>query len=238
MLRADVLLSRFGYCSRREAAAWIRAGRIRLDQEPVTSPSAKLDPARVLVDGEPIPFVNGIFVALHKPLGYTCSHTPENGAPTIYELLPTQWSARSPAVQSIGRLDKETSGLLLLSDDGNLVHALTSPRRYIQKVYEYRTVSPVPPKAPALFASGSLTLNGEKNPCLPAALEPDATDPCHGFLRLHEGRYHQVRRMLAAVGAPVAELTRVAIGSLQLASLSLLPGQWAPVNPQLFIDAP
>ncbi len=238
MLRADALLSRFGYCSRREAAAWIRAGRICLDQETITSPSVKLDPARVLVDGEPIPFVNGILVALHKPLGYTCSHTPENGAPTIYELLPAQWLARSPAVQSIGRLDKETSGLLMLSDDGDLVHALTSPRRHIQKVYEYRTIAPVPLEATALFASGSFTLNGEKTPCLPAALEPDATDPCHGFLRLHEGRYHQVRRMLAAVGAPVTQLTRVAIGSLQLASLSLLPGEWTPVDSRVFTDVP
>ncbi len=238
MLRADALLSRFGYCSRREAAAWIRAGRIRLGHETITSPSVKLDPARVLVDGEPVPFVNGIFAALYKPVGYTCSHTPENGAPTIYELLPPQWSARNPAVQSIGRLDKETSGLLLLSDVGELVHALTSPRRHIQKVYEYRTVSPVPPEATALFVSGRFTLRGEKTPCLPASLEQDAADPCHGLIRLHEGRYHQVRRMLAAVGSPVAELTRIAIGSLQLASLSLLPGEWTPVNPQLFTDAP
>lgn len=238
MLRADALLSRFGYCSRREAAAWLRAGRVRIDQSPITSPSAKVDPARVLVDGQPIPFVNGIFVALHKPPGYTCSHISEDGSPTVYELLPAQWEARSPAVQSIGRLDKETAGLLLLSDDGALVHALTSPKRHIEKVYEYRTAAPVPPEATALFASGSFTLNGEKSPCLPATLEPDVSDPCHGRLRLHEGRYHQVRRMLAAVGAPVMDLTRVAIGSLQLASLSLNPGEWIPINPQLFTDAP
>lgn len=237
MLRADALLSRFGYCSRREASAWIRSGRLRLGQTVITSPSAKVDPAQVLVDNQSIPFVNGIFAALYKPLGYTCSHTPENGAPTIYELLPASWLARNPSVQSIGRLDKETSGLLLLSDDGSLVHAFASPRRHIDKVYEYRTSSPVPPNTPAIFASGSFILRGESSPCLPAVLEPDEADPCHGRLRLYEGRYHQARRMLAAVGAPVVELTRVSIGPLQLSSLSLRPGQWTSVNPRLFIDA-
>ncbi len=238
MMRADALLSRFGYCSRREAANWLRDGRVSHRGSKVSNPAERLSPEQVLVDGVPVPFPNGLFVALHKPVGYICSHSREDDSPTIFELLPPSWIARSPSVQSVGRLDKETSGLLLLSDDGGLVHALTSPRRHIQKVYEYRTVSPVPPKATALFASGSFTLNGEKTPCLPATLEPDATDPYHGLLHLHEGRYHQVRRMLAAVGAPVEKLTRVAIGPLQLSSLSLRPGEWISVNPKLFTSVP
>ncbi len=229
-MRIDALLSRYGYCSRKEAAAWVRRGRVTLNGETLRSPSAKAEPADVLVDGRPVPFVNGIYVALNKPAGYTCSHKEDGNL--VYDLLPPEWRKRSAAVSTVGRLDKETSGLLLLTDDGGFLHRMTSPRLHVPKVYAYETSAPVPAEAVELFAAGTLVLRGEDSPCLPAALEP--ATPCSGRLTLHEGRYHQVRRMLAAVGAPVIRLERVEIGPLRLADLALQPGEWKEIDSRLF----
>lgn len=229
-MRLDAILSRFGYCSRREAAQWIKRGRVTVKGVVAKSASAKAEPADVLVNGEPIEFPDGLYVALNKPLGCTCSHREEGEL--VYDLLPQQWMDRGDGVSTVGRLDKETSGLLLVTDDGAFVHALTSPKRHVPKVYEFECSAPVPASAVALFASGELLLNGENTPCLPAELE--ITGECTGCLTLHEGRYHQVRRMLAAVGAPVTCLTRTAIGPLQLADLNLAPGEWCAIDPTMF----
>ncbi|MBR5895123.1 MAG: rRNA pseudouridine synthase [Akkermansia sp.] len=229
-MRLDAILSRYGYCSRREAAQWIKRGRVTVNGVVAKSPSAKAELNEVLVNGEPIEFPDGLYVALNKPLGCTCSHREEGEL--VYDLLPQRWLNRGDGVSSVGRLDKETSGLLLLTDDGAFVHALTSPKRHVPKVYEFECSAPVPQSAVALFASGELLLNGEKTPCLPAELE--ITGECTGRLTLHEGRYHQVRRMLAAAGAPVEVLTRIAIGPLTLAELNLAPGEWAAIDPAVF----
>ncbi len=229
-MRTDALLSRYGYCSRREAAAWVKRGRVAHRGKPVKSPADKVEPTEVLVDGEPVPFAEGLYVAFYKPLGCTCSHREEGEL--VYDLLPEMWTARNPAVNTVGRLDKETSGLLLLTDDGAFEHAMTSPKRHVPKVYEFTTSAPIPLSAEALFASGELLLPGEKSPCLPAKLV--ITDSCAGWLTLHEGRYHQVRRMLAAVGAPVETLCRVEIGPMKLADLNLQPGEWVEFDPKLF----
>ena len=231
-MRADALLSRYGYCSRREAGAWVKQGRLLCKGEIVRAVHAQVQPDHACVDGKPIPFVSGICVALNKPVGYTCSHDESEGGKPVYELLPPQWNLRTPPVQTVGRLDKETSGLLLITDDGTLLHALTSPKKHVPKQYRFRTEAPVPQEAVALFASGEMMLRGEKTPCLPAQLELQGSH--EGLLTLHEGRYHQVRRMLAAVGAPVCSLERVAIGPLHMETLHLAPGEWAEVNPALF----
>ena len=231
-MRADALLSRYGYCTRREAGAWLKAGRLVVNGQPVRRPGEAVQPEAAMVDGCAVEFPHGIYVALHKPVGYTCSHAEGEGGSPVYDLLPPRWLARSPQVQSVGRLDKETSGLLLFTDDGAFLHALTSPRRHVDKVYEFTTAAPVPEEAVELFASGELLLHGEKAPCLPARLE--LTAPNVGRLTLHEGRYHQVRRMLAAVGAPVTALCRTQLGPLSLAALSLAPGEWSEFDPQIF----
>lgn len=230
-MRVDALLSRYGYCSRREAASWAKQGRVVHEGKTLFSVNAQVQPERVLVDGAPVPFPQGLCAALYKPVGYTCSHDAADGTP-VYDLLPEQWLRRTPAVQTVGRLDKETSGLLLLTDDGALLHALTSPRRHVPKVYAFTTAAPVPPDAAALFASGEFLLRGEKTPCLPARLVMQGE--CTGRLTLSEGRYHQVRRMLAAVGAPVTALERVELGPLRLDTLGLAPGEWVAVDPALF----
>ena len=229
-MRTDALLSRFGYCSRREVAQWLKRGRVTRMGEAVKSPSEKVEPGEVLVDGEPVQFPNGLYIALNKPLGCTCSHKEEGEL--VYDLLPAQWLRRNPAVNTVGRLDKETSGLLLLTDDGAFEHAQTSPKRHVPKVYAFTTAAPVPQEAVAQFASGEFMLQGERTPCLPAELE--LLSDCAGRLTLHEGRYHQVRRMLAAVGAPVETLERVAIGPLRLQDLKLEPGAWVEIDPAIF----
>lgn len=229
-MRTDALLSRFGYCSRREVAQWLKRGRVTRMGEAVKSPSEKVEPGEVLVDGEPVQFPNGLYIALNKPLGCTCSHKEEGEL--VYDLLPAQWLRRNPAVNTVGRLDKETSGLLLLTDDGAFEHAQTSPKRHVPKVYAFTTAAPVPQEAVAQFASGEFMLQGERTPCLPAELE--LLSDCAGRLTLHEGRYHQVRRMLAAVGAPVTRLTRTAIGPLKLADLNLAPAEWCAIDPTMF----
>lgn len=226
-MRIDAILGQFGYCSRREAPGWVKAGRVTVRGVVARSASAKADPEEVLVDGVGVPFIRGIYAAMNKPLGYVCSHREEGKL--VDDLLPAQWRRRAKAVNTVGRLDKETSGLLLLTDDGAFLHAMTSPRRHVPKVYEFEVSSPVPPEAVELFARGGLCLRGEDSPCLPAELS--LTGPCSGRLSLHEGRYHQVRRMLAAVGTPVIRLERVGIGPLTLEGLGLAPGEWKPIDP-------
>ena len=229
-MRTDALLSRFGYCSRREVAQWLKRGRVTRNGAPIKSPSEKVEPEEVLIDGEPVEFPHGIYIALNKPLGCTCSHKEEGEL--VYDLLPPQWLSRNPVVNTVGRLDKETSGLLLLTDDGAFEHALTSPKRHVPKVYSFTTTAPIPAEAAALFASGELMLDGERTPCLPAELV--ITGAQSGRLTLHEGRYHQVRRMLASVGAPVDTLERIEIGPLKLADLNLEPGEWCEIDPAIF----
>lgn len=227
-MRLDALLSRYGYCSRREAPGWIKRHSITFKGEPCSAPTDKVQAEGILLDGEPVEFPDGLYAALYKPAGYTCSHDDGEGD-VIYDLLPFQWRHRNPAVSSVGRLDKETSGLLLITDDGKFIHRMTSPRHHVAKVYEAVTEEDIPAEAVELFASGTFMLNGEDRPCAPAVLE--ILEPRRARLTLTEGKYHQVRRMLAAVGAPVASLCRISIGSLHLDSLNLEPGEWMPIRP-------
>lgn len=230
-MRIDALLSRYGYCSRREALRWIKKARVTILGKPADSPSQKAEPEDVLVDGESIEFPRGIYIAFYKPLGVTCSREERDGTP-IYDLLPPVWSLRNPPVTSVGRLDKDTEGLLLITDDGQFVHKLTSPKHHVGKVYELTTDEDIPETAAANFASGSFMLEGERSPCQPAQLE--LLGARHARMTLTEGRYHQVRRMLAAVGAPVETLKRISIGPLELQNLQLEPGDWTPIDPALF----
>lgn len=225
MLRLDQLLSRFGYCSRREAQSWAKAGRVTLEGAPVTKPEQRIHPASVLVDGKPVEFPSGLLVAFHKPVGCTCSHNPMEG-PLIYDLLPPSWLRRQPPPVTVGRLDKETSGLLLLTDDGDLVHRLTSPKHDVVKSYEVTVDRDLPDGLTALFASGTLHLRSEAKPCLPANLE--ITGLCTARLHIREGKYHQVRRMFASLGCTVTALHRTNVGAVELGDL--VPGSWREIN--------
>jgi 16S rRNA pseudouridine516 synthase len=229
MRRLDQLLSNLGYCSRSEAREWIKVGRIEVAGRPADDPGQKSHPAAVRVDGEPLDHPDGLLLLLNKPLGLVCSHDAREG-PNVYGLLPERWRRRNPAVTSIGRLDKDTSGLLLLTDQSELVHRLTSPKHKVPKVYRATLSADVPADATARFASGALLLAGENEPCAPAELRPLAAR--EAALTLTEGRYHQVRRMFAAVGCEVLTLHRERFGHLDLGGLP--PGAWRELPPQEF----
>ena len=216
-------LANLGYGSRREVQALFAAGRITdAHGAPLVADSVSTH-AEVRVDGQPVDPAQGLVLMLHKPRGVTCSH--DDAGPLVYTLLPPRYRMRKPPLSSIGRLDRDTSGLLLLTDDGALLHRIISPRRHVPKTYRVELAEDLRADAAALFASGTLRLRGERTPLLPAALQ--VADPRHVVLTLREGRYHQARRMFAAVGNHVLGLHREGIGALQLGDLAA--GAWRPL---------
>jgi 16S rRNA pseudouridine516 synthase len=234
--RIDRLLGALGYGSRAEMARMARAGGVTLDGEDVTDVSRRIAvtpdlPSRMEIDGQPLDPVPGLVILLNKPLGMTCSHK-EDGA-LVYDVLPDRWRARDPAISTVGRLDKQTSGLLLLTDDGDLLHRIISPKRHVAKVYRAGLARPLEGHEAALFASGQLVLEGEDKPLAPAILQ--VVSPTEALLTVTEGRYHQVRRMFAAAGNHVETLHRERMGDLTLPD-DLAPGEWRLLD-QAQIDA-
>jgi 16S rRNA pseudouridine516 synthase len=225
MRRLDQLLSSLGYCSRREAMSVVTAGRVKLDGVILTKADAKVDPHAVTIDGEPLEAPDGLLAMLHKPVGYVCTHGDGEG-PTIYELLPDQWLRRNPAVTSVGRLDKDTSGLLLVTDIGSLVHRFTSPKAEVEKVYVAELDRDLDPQLVEVFARGDLMLRSEVKPCLPAKLEILSARTAR--LTITEGRYHQVRRMFASQGWHVEKLHRERFGDYELGELA--EGEWQMID--------
>jgi 16S rRNA pseudouridine516 synthase len=217
LLRA---LANLGYGSRKQVQALFQEGRVTDAAGEVLYGDDVCELADVRLDGEALDPAPGLLVALHKPVGYTCS-TKDPGR-VVYDLLPPRWRLRDPIVSPVGRLDRETSGLLLLTDDGALNHRITSPKSHLPKVYEATLASDLRGDEAALFAAGTLMLEGETTPLRPAQLE--VLTPRLVRLTLHEGRYHQVRRMFAAVGNHVAALHRVAVGGLGLDGIAA--GEW------------
>ena len=224
-MRLDALLSRYGYCSRSEARAWVKAGRVKIGETIARNVADKVNPALVTIDGEPVEHPDGILALIHKPAGYVCSHDPGEG-PAIYDLLPARWRERNPAITTIGRLDKDTTGVLLITDDGERVHRWTSPRHKVPKVYDVIVDADLPPGLGELFASGTLILEGEQKPCLPGKLE--VLGPREARLEITEGRYHQVKRMFASQGCSVIRLHRSAFGIFTLEGLGV--GEWRIVR--------
>jgi 16S rRNA pseudouridine516 synthase len=227
MRRIDQLLASLGYGSRREVREWIEAGRVTIRGAPERDPGAKSEPRDVRIDGEPPDHPGELLLLLNKPAGRVCSHNAAEG-PNVYELIPERWRRRNPPVTSVGRLDKDTTGLLLLTDLSPLVHRLTSPKHKVPKVYRARFDRDLPPEIEDVFSGGLLLLPGEKTPCAPATLRRLGSREAEVVLL--EGRYHQVRRMFASQGCEVIELHRTRFGSLDLGDLA--PGAWIelPVN--------
>ena len=225
-MRLDRLLANMGYGSRREVQQMVRYGEVTLDGAPLTDSDMKIViapelSARMRVDGAALDPPPGMALMLNKPLGVTCSHKEQG--PLVYDLLPRRWRARDPAISTVGRLDKDTSGLLLLTDDGDLLHRIISPRRHVAKRYLATLARPLQGDEAARFASGELLLEGEDKPLAPAVMEPLSATTV--WLTVSEGRYHQVRRMFAAVGNHVEALHRDRVGGLDL-PLELEPGRF------------
>ncbi|MET0808936.1 MAG: pseudouridine synthase [Pseudoxanthomonas sp.] len=217
-------LANLGYGSRKQVAMMFREGRVTDAAGEVMYADDPLDHDNTRVDGEPLDPPQGLLIALHKPVGYTCS-TKDPGR-IVYDLLPPRYRLRSPLLSSVRRLDRDTSGLLLFTDDGALLHRISSPKSKLSKVYEATLASDLRGDEVELFAGGTLMLESEQTPLLPAELE--ILDAGQVRLTLHEGRYHQVRRMFAAVGNHVAALHRSRIGGLGLGGLP--SGQWRPLD--------
>jgi len=217
--RVDKLLSSMGYGSRNEIARLAKAGGITLDAVKLADVSARIPgtpdlPTRMTINGEALDPLAGLVILLNKPLGMTCSHK-ENG-PLVHDILPARWIRRDPPISTIGRLDKQTSGLLLLTDDGGLLHRIISPKRHVRKTYRARLARPLDGTEGALFASGRLMLDGEDKPLAPAELE--VVSETEALLTVTEGRYHQVRRMFASTGNHVEDLHRERLGGLRCRS--------------------
>lgn len=213
-------LANLGYGSRREVLGL-------LGEERVTDAAGELlygDDVRphedIRIDGEALDPAPGLLLMLNKPAGVTCS-TKDQGK-LVYDLLPKRFRLRSPVVSPVGRLDRDTSGLLLFTDDGQLLHKIISPKSKLPKVYIAELANDLRGNEVATFASGTLMLESETTPLLPADL--DVLGPRRARLTLHEGRYHQVRRMFAAVGNHVESLHRERVGGLTLGDLP--EGEW------------
>jgi 16S rRNA pseudouridine516 synthase len=205
---------------------WIREGWLTVNGEKPRSASVKVYAGDVELDGEPLDNPFGLTVVYHKPLGTVCSRKEEGRI--IFEDFPERWLDRKPPLSSVGRLDKETSGLLVVTDDGQLNHYLTSPKHHISKTYAVTLDKPLQGDEVEIFASGKLMLEADDKPCLPAELI--ITGESTAQVVLHEGRYHQVRRMFAAVGNHVTALERTHIGKLSLQSLSLQAGEYQSID--------
>jgi 16S rRNA pseudouridine516 synthase len=230
-LRLDRLLANSGVGSRSNADMIIRRGQVVVDGTQIRDGAFKVSPDlfyTVLVDGEPLDHPHGVMVILHKPVGYSCSHD-QREAPTVDELLPDSWALRTPRPEWAGRLDRDTSGLLLVADDHQLIHRVTSPRHHVEKTYQVTLAAPLPDveRAVDAFASGSLMLDSDPKPCLAAVLAP-TDDPLRVDVVLSEGRYHQARRMIVAVGGHVASLHRTKFGIWSLGDLAA--GDWVDVS--------
>ena len=228
--RLDQLLGSLGYCSRKEAQGLCDEGRVTLDGQPLDDASRRVTPGLVRLDDVPLDFPDGLLVMVHKPVGLVCSHDSSEG-PRVYDLLPPRWLHREPKVTTVGRLDKDTSGLLLVTDQGALVQRFTSPRHHVDKTY-LATLDAEPGLALiAAFAAGIDLKEGDAvERTLPATLK--LLGDRRAEVTVREGRYHQVRRMFAAHGLHVVSLARTRFGDFELGDLS--PGAWRalPLTPQ------
>ena len=230
----EVLYSQ-GFGTRRVCAGLIQQGYVQVYEDPERGVSRTCQDAaadfapqglRFRVQGVDWPYCDKAYILLHKPEGTECSQKPST-YPSIYTLLPSPLRTRPQkaavqGVQAVGRLDQDTTGMLLLTDDGKFIHRMSSPRHHVPKVYEVTVKHPLDESQIARLLSG-VVLDDDPKPVRAAACE--TTGPLHLRMTLTEGKYHQVKRMLAAVGNRVEGLHRSQMGGLSLPA-DLAPGQW------------
>lgn len=215
------LLANLGYGSRTQVERHLRKGLATDLNGKVLSGKESPRHGEVLFKGEPLDPPAPLTILFHKPAGYTCS--TDDPGDTIYDLLPARFALRNPILSPVGRLDKDTTGLLLMTDDGQLLHRLISPKHHVPKTYVVTLDRPLEGHEPELFSGGELVLRGEDSPLMPARME--VLGEKEAKITIEEGRYHQIRRMFAAAGNHVVGLKRVAVGKLQLPD-DLAEGEW------------
>ena len=223
----DILYSQ-GFGTRRVCAGLVQQGHVTVTGVPCTEAAAEFEPdgLQFTVQGTPWPYHERAYLLMHKPAGTECSQKPSTW-PSVYTLLPAPLRQRPQkgavqGVQCVGRLDQDTTGMLLLTDDGKFIHKMSSPRHHVPKVYDVTTKHPVDAKQVDRLLQG-VVLDDDPKPV--RAADCRAVSDCLIQLTLTEGKYHQVKRMLAAVGNRVEGLHRSRIGAMGLPA-DLLPGQW------------
>lgn len=232
-MRLDKYVSAALGLSRAEGRALLAAGKIAVNgavckkaDTPVTPTGPAADAVRRTDTGAPLTLEGPVYLMLHKPAGVLCA-TEDARDPTVLDLLGGAWPRR--ALFPAGRLDKDSTGFVLLTDDGPLAHALLSPARHVLKTYAVTLDTPVTPAMAEGFAAGITLADGTA--LRPARLTPDAADPCRCTVQLTQGVYHQIKRMFGVYGAGVTSLHRTAIGGVTLDE-ALAPGQWRPLTPE------
>ncbi len=235
----DILFSQ-GFGTRRVCAGLVQQGHVAVDGKTIDDPTEELEAAglQFVVQGTPWQYHEKAYLMLHKPAGYECSQKPST-YPSIYTLLPAPIRQRgggaAAGVQAVGRLDQDTTGLLLLSDDGKFIHRMSSPKHHVPKVYEVLAKHPVDDRQVQKLLSG-VVLDDDPKPVKAAACEKTGDNTLS--LTLTEGKYHQVKRMIAAVGNRVEDvggLHRSRIGELDLPA-DLKPGGWRWLTAQDLLD--
>lgn len=207
----------------------IKNGHVSINGIVIRNVSQKVEHDEVMIDGEKLD-PKSLIIVLNKPSGYVCSH--DDAGRLIYSLLPLRWQYRNPKISTIGRLDSDTTGVILLTDDGKLNHELTSPKKHVRKLYEVMLASPLSGNEVELFASGELMLRGDEKPCMSAKLT--ILDPYHATVELYEGRYHQVKRMFAAVGNKVIKLHRKRFANIDVDELK--EGEFRIISKEDILD--
>jgi len=223
MDRLDKIIAERAPATRSEARELIKSGRITIDGDVEKSPAAKpKEDAEICLDGKPLTAGGYRYIMLNKPEGVVSS-TKDRDA-TVLSLLPEDIAK---GLFPVGRLDKDVTGLLILTDDGDFCHRATSPRHHITKLYEAAASAPLDGPDVAAFASGMTLGDGTK--CRPAVLTIDPNHSRRCTVELDQGMYHQVKRMFAAIGKPLESLRRRAVGALEL-DPNLAPGQWKSLS--------
>lgn len=221
-MQLDKILQSQGFGNRKACQALIKQGRITVNGQRCCNANTQIDTNGLIlgVDQLEIPYYAQVYIALNKAQGVECSQNPQRHR-SVFDLFP--YHVRTRGLQSVGRLDQDSTGLLLLTDDGKYLHALTHPRRHVPKRYYINTARAITPEQITALAQG-VALHGETG--LFAADQIEQHDERQLSLTIHQGIYHQVKRMLAAVGNHVEALERTQIGELRLQSLHLAQGEW------------
>lgn len=222
MQRLDKILQSQGFGGRKQCQQLIHSGQVQINGAPCRDERMMFNPLDLSfqIAGQDWLYREKLYIALNKPTGFECSHQPIKHR-AVFSLLPAPLLHRG--VQSVGRLDQDTTGLLLLTDDGQFLHALTHPRQHVPKRYHIHTAEPIQP-AQLIQLQAGVMLHGETQPV--AADDCELLDTHRLIMTIHQGKYHQVKRMLAAVGNHVAGLQREQIGGLCLTDLGLAQGEW------------
>lgn len=219
-IRLDRLMANLGYGSRKEIAQLVKAGRISLHGVALKKADeavllADAESGGITFDGEALDPPSPLTVMLHKPAGYTCSHDEKGDL--VYDLLPARWQLRKPQLSCAGRLDKESTGQVIITDNGDLLHRIIHPKSHAAKYYEVTLEHPLRGDEAALFSTGTFLMKGDVKPLKPASWTQTGTNS--GQMILHEGRFHQIRRMFETLGNQVARLHRQKTGALPLGDL-------------------